>query len=69
MHTKLVNRTLALARLAELSGEIRVTCLPGPASLGYMGQDLSDEIKRAAGLYCAAFNAEIQTYPYIREQQ
>ena len=66
VQARLVNRELALSRLAELA-ETAESASPGPISLGLMSQDLSAELKRAAGFYCAAFTSGIQTFPYIRE--
>jgi hypothetical protein len=66
VQARLVNRELALSRLAELA-ETAESASPGPISLGLMSQDLSAELKRAAGFYCAAFTSGIQTFPYVRE--
>lgn len=66
LQTRLATREFALKRLAELSKEPGPPS-PGPISLGYMNQDLSSELNRAAGLYFAAFNSGIKTFPYIRE--
>lgn len=66
VQARLVNRELALSRLTELA-ETAESASPGPISLGLMSQDLSAELKRAAGFYCAAFTSGIQTFPYIRE--
>jgi hypothetical protein len=66
VQARLVNRELALSRLAELA-ETAESASPGPISIGLMSQDLSAELKRAAGFYCAAFTSGIQTFPYVRE--
>lgn len=66
VQTKLVNRELALARLAELA-EKAESASPGPVSLGQMSQDLKAELQRAAGFYWAAFTSGIHTFPYVRE--
>ena len=66
VQVRLVNRELALSRLTELA-ETAESASPGPISLGLMSQDLSAELKRAAGFYCAAFTSGIQTFPYVRE--
>lgn len=63
---RLASRDLALARLAELAGKPE-SASPGAVSLGQMSQDLLPELQRAAGFYCAAFTAGIQTFPYVRE--
>jgi hypothetical protein len=62
----LVNRELTLARLAELAVKQEFAS-PGPISLGQMSEDLRAELQRAAGFYCSAFTAGIQTFPYLRE--
>jgi hypothetical protein len=66
VQARLANRESALARLAELA-EKAESASPGPVSLGQMSQDLKAELQRAAGFYCAAFTAGIQTFPYVRE--
>lgn len=66
LQTKLANRELALARLAELAEKTEAAS-PGPVSLGPMSQDFKTELRRAAGFYAAAFLSGIQTFPYIRE--
>lgn len=66
VQAKLVNRELALARLAALA-EKEEPASPGPVSLGQMSQNLKTELQRAAGFYCAAFTSGIQTFPYVRE--
>jgi len=62
----LVNRELALARLAELAVK-QESASSGPVSVGQMSEDLRAELQRAAGFYCSAFTAGIQTFPYVRE--
>lgn len=66
VQAKLANRELALARLAELA-EKPESASPGAVSLGQMSQDLGAELQRAAGFYCSALTAGIQTFPYMRE--
>jgi hypothetical protein len=66
LQSQLATRELALARLAELSVK-PASAAPGPVSLGHMSEDLSTELQRAAGFYCAAFTTGIQSFPYIRE--
>ena len=66
VQTKLVNRELALTRLAEFAITAE-SASPGPVSLGQMSQDLKADLQRAAGFYCAAFTSGIQTFPYVRE--
>ena len=66
VQTKLVNRELALTRLAEFAITAE-SASPGPVSLGLMSQDLKAELQRAAGFYWAAFTFGIQTLPYVRE--
>lgn len=66
LQANLVNRELAMARLADLA-EKAESVSPGPISVGYMRQDLNAELKRAAGLYFAALNSGIKTFPYFRE--
>jgi hypothetical protein len=68
VQARLVNRELALARLAELAGKPEFAS-PGPVSLGQMSQDLKVELQRAAGFYCAALTSGIQTFPYVREME
>lgn len=63
---RLVNRELAMARLAKLA-EKAESASPGPISLGQMSQDLNAELRLASGLYCAALTSGIQTFPYVRE--
>lgn len=63
---KLASRELALARLAELA-EKQESASPGPVSLGQMSEALIAELRRAAGFYCSALTAGIQTFPYVRE--
>lgn len=63
---RLMSRELALARLTELV-EKQESASPGPVSLGQMSQDLKTELQRAAGFYCSALTAGIQTFPYVRE--
>ena len=65
VQTKLVNRELALTRLAEFAITAE-SASPGPVSLGLMSQDLKAELQRAAGFYWAAFTSGIQTLPYVR---
>lgn len=65
---KLVNREQALSRLAELVTGAELAT-PGPVSLGQMGDDLSAELKRAAGVYLSAFKLGIQSFPYLRETE
>ena len=66
LQDQLANRELVKSRLAEL-GIKPESVLPGPVSLGLMSKDLKAELQRAAGFYCAAFTAGIQTFPYVRE--
>ena len=66
LQTRLSNRELALTRLTELA-ENAESASPGPLSLGQMSQDLKAQLRRAAGLYFAAFTSGIQTFPYVRE--
>ena len=66
LQTRLANRELALARLAELAEKVE-SASPGPVSLGPMSQDLRAELERAAGLYYSALTTGIQTFPYVRE--
>lgn len=66
MKEQIVNRELALVRLAELA-EKTETASPGSVSLGQMSDDIKVELLRAAGFYCAAFSSGIQTFPYVRE--
>jgi hypothetical protein len=68
LQNQLVNKELTLARLAELA-EKQETAAPGPISLGQMSEDLSADLQRAAGFYYSAFTTDIQTFPYIREQE
>jgi hypothetical protein len=68
LKANLANKVIALARLAELGGQIEVAS-PGPVSLGQMSDDLSAELQRAACFYHLAFQVEIQTYPYFRESE
>lgn len=67
VQTHLRNREIALTRLAELASGKTEIASPGPLSLGQMSQDITSELQRAAGFYCAAFNSGMQTFPYIRE--
>lgn len=66
LQNKLGNRELALARLAEMAGKTE-SASPGPVSLGKMSQDFNTDLQRAAGVYCSAFTAGIQAFPYVRE--
>lgn len=66
VQARLANRELALRRLTELAEKVE-SASPGPLSIGQMSQDLKAELQRAAGFYCAAFTAGIQTFPYFRE--
>jgi hypothetical protein len=66
MQAKMANRELAFSRLVELA-EKPESASAGPVSLGQMGQDLRAELQRAAGFYCSAFTAGIETFPYVRE--
>ena len=66
LQNNLANRELALARLVEMAGEPESTT-SGPVSLGKMSQDFNTDLQRAAGVYCSAFTAGIQAFPYVRE--
>lgn len=66
LQVRLSDRQSALVRLAELA-ERAESVLPGPISLGQMSEDLGTELQRAAGIYCSALTAGIQTFPYVRE--
>lgn len=66
LQSRLANRELALTRLTELA-ERQESALSGPISLGQMSEDLRIELQRAAGFYCSAITAGIQTFPYVRE--
>ncbi|ATY77158.1 MULTISPECIES: BrxE family protein [Aeromonas] len=68
VQARLVSREFALTRLTELAKKTE-SASPGPVSLGLMSQDISAELQRAAGFYCAAFTSGIQTFPYIREAE
>ena len=68
LQANLVSRELALSRLSELVAGTD-TSTPGPVSLGQMGDDLSAELKRAAGVYLSAFKLGIQSFPYLRETE
>jgi hypothetical protein len=68
LQANLVSRELALSRLSELVAGT-YTSTPGPVSLGQMGDDLSAELKRAAGVYLSAFKLGIQSFPYLRETE
>ncbi len=66
VQTRLVNPEAALVRLAELA-EKQESLSSGPILVGQLDQDIVADLMRAAGMYHAAFNADIQTYPYMRE--
>lgn len=66
IQTQLASRELALSRLESIA-EQQVSASPGPMYLGEISQDLMAGLTKAAGLYCAGFTSEIQTFPYFRE--
>lgn len=66
VQARLVNREIALARLAELADK-QETLSSGPILVGQLDQDIVAELRCATGMYYAALTAGIQTYPYMRE--
>lgn len=60
------DRQKALGRLVELAAPAQ-TVSPGPSLLGLMGDDITPDLARAAGVYVAAFQQQIQSFPYLRE--
>lgn len=66
LQSRLSNKESAMTRLAALAEEVDQVSA-GPVSMGLMSQDLEVDLLRAAGFYHAAFNAEVQTFPYVRE--
>jgi hypothetical protein len=62
----LSSQGLALARLANLATKLEIA-LPGPQSLGLMKDDLSLQLKSAAGIYLSAFTIGIKSFPYFQE--
>ena len=60
------DRDKTLNRLAEIAAAHQESS-PGPVLLGLVGDDLSADLTRAAGVYVAAFKAQFQALPYLRE--
>jgi len=60
------DRQKAMSRLAELASVGQETD-PGPTLLGLVGDDITADLARAAGVYVAAFQKQIQSFPYLRE--
>ena len=60
------DRQQALNRLAELATPAQ-TASPGPSLLGLVGDDITADLARAAGVYVAAFQQQVQSFPYLKE--
>lgn len=60
------DRQKALTRLVELAVPAQ-TISPGPSLLGPVGEDITTDLARAAGVYVAAFQQQVQSFPYLRE--
>ncbi len=60
------DRQKALNRLVELAVPAQ-TASPGPSLLGLVGDDITTDLARAAGVYVAAFQQQVQSFPYLRE--
>lgn len=66
VQTHLGDRQQALNRLAELATPAQ-TVSPGPSLLGLVGDDITADLARAAGVYLAAFQQQVQSFPYLKE--
>lgn len=62
----LSDRRKTLNRLAELASPTQGSS-PGPLLLGLVGEDITTDLARAAGVYVAAFQLQMQSFPYLRE--
>lgn len=62
----LTDRQKAISRLAELASAGHEPS-PGPVLLGLVGDDIATDLARAAGVYVAAFQQQVQSFPYLRE--
>jgi hypothetical protein len=60
------DRQKTLARLTELAESVEIPN-PGPVSLGFRGEDITADLARAAGVYVAAFQKQMPSFPYLRE--
>lgn len=60
------DRQKTLNRLAELAAPAQASS-PGPLLLGLVGEDITKDLARAAGVYVAAFQQQMQSFPYLRE--
>lgn len=60
------DRQKALSRLADLASAAH-DASPGPVLLGLVGDDITTDLNRAAGVYAAAFQQQAQSFPYLRE--
>jgi hypothetical protein len=60
------DRQKAISRLAELASAGQAPS-PGPVLLGLVGDDITSDLGRAAGVYVAAFQQQVQSFPYLRE--
>jgi hypothetical protein len=60
------DRQKATSRLAELASAGQAPS-PGPVLLGLVGDDITADLARAAGVYLAAFQQQVQSFPYLRE--
>lgn len=66
VQTHLGDRQKALNRLAEIASAPQEPS-PGPVFLGLVGDNITTDLARAAGVYVAAFHQKIQSFPYLRE--
>ncbi|OGB35310.1 MAG: hypothetical protein A3F78_11710 [Burkholderiales bacterium RIFCSPLOWO2_12_FULL_61_40] len=62
----LEDRQKALIRLTDLASAAQEAG-PGPVLLGLVGDDIAMDLARAAGVYAAAFQQQVQSFPYLRE--
>ena len=60
------DRQKIMDRLAEIASGGEEPS-PGPMLLGLVGDDIAADLARAAGVYVAAFQQQVQSFPYLRE--